>query len=284
MNATRHAVRLGLSRGWTEFLLSLRSPQDQGFYLFVGILTLGYLYLRRATPVDGTDLLFPSVAMPSILGGLVAFGAIIGPASALAIEREDGTVLRARTLPHGLTGYVTGQLLLHSISLVPLLTVLLVPGVLLFDNLWAGGGTGWLTALWVLALGMLATLPLGVIIGSLVRGPRQIGTWGMLPIIAVTAISGIVAPMQGLWNWVQTIAQVFPVYWLGLGMRSAFLPDAAAAAEIGGSWRTLETVLVLAAWAIVGALVVPGVLRRMSQRQSGAAVQQARETAAQWVR
>ena len=73
-------------------------------------------------------------------------------------------------------------------------------------------------------------------------------------------------------------------YWLGLGMRSAFLPDSAAALEIGGSWRTLETGLVLTAWAIVGAMVTPLVLKRMSRRQSGSQMEAAREAALQWVR
>ena len=89
-----HAVRLGLRRGWTEFVQSLRSTQDQGFYLFTAVLVLGYLWLRRDTEVEGTDLLVPSVALPSILGALVAFGVVIGPAYALAMEREDGTLLR----------------------------------------------------------------------------------------------------------------------------------------------------------------------------------------------
>jgi ABC-2 type transport system permease protein len=80
------------------------------------------------------------------------------------------------------------------------------------------------------------------------------------------------------------VAQVFPIYWIGLGMRSAFLPDAAAAAEVGGSWRTGLTIAVLLAWAIAGLLVAPGVLRRMARRQSGSKVQEAREAAAQWVR
>jgi hypothetical protein len=59
------------------------------------------------------------------------------------------------------------------------------------------------------------------------------------------------------------------MYWVGLGMRSAFLPDAAAALEVGGSWRTLETVLVPGAWAMAGLLVTPWLLRRMAGRQSG---------------
>ena len=93
----------------------------------------------------------------------------------------------------------------------------------------------------------------------------------MMPVLVLLGISGIFYPIQDLWRWVQVVAQLFPMYWLGLGMRSAFLPDAAAAAEIGGSWRTLETVLVLGAWATVGLLVAPGVLRRMARRQSGSA-------------
>lgn len=284
MRPTTYAVRLGLARGWKEFVLSLRSPQDQGFYLFMAVLTLGYLYLRRNAEVEGTSLLFPAVAMPSILGGLIAFSVVIGPAYALAMEREDGTVLRAKALPHGITAYVTGQLVLHSASLVPLLLTILVPSFLVFDGLMARGAAGWWTVLWVLVLGLLATLPLGIIVGALVPSTQKVATWGMLPIVTLAAISGILFPMQALWGWVQAVAQAFPMYWLGLGMRSAFLPDAAAAVEIGGSWRTPETIVMLSVWAVVGALVAPAIVRRMARRQSGSAVQQARDLAGQWVR
>ena len=82
----------------------------------------------------------------------------------------------------------------------------------------------------------------------------------------------------------QVVAQIFPTYWIGLGMRSAFLPESAAALEIGGSWRTPQTALVLAAWAVAGMIVTPIVLRRMARRQSGSQMEAARETAAQWVR
>ncbi|TFV90513.1 ABC transporter permease [Blastococcus sp. CT_GayMR16] len=283
MNPTRHAIGLGLRRGWTEFVLSLRSPQDQGFYLFMGLATLTYLWLNRDSEVAGTDLLLPTVALPSLLGALLAFGVIIGPAYSLAMEREDGTLLRHKALPHGMQGYVTGQLLYHSIGLVPLLLVILVPGFLLFDGLMSEP-SGWLTFAWVLVLGLLATLPIGMVLGSVVPSVQKVGTWGMLPVLAVTAISGIFAPLQSLWGWVQVVAQVFPTYWIGLGMRSAFLPDAAAAAELGGSWRTGMTVLVLLAWAVAGLLVTPRVLRRMARRQSGSQVLEAKEAALQWVK
>ncbi|SDF61968.1 ABC-2 type transport system permease protein [Blastococcus aurantiacus] len=284
MNATRHAIGLGLRRGWTEFLLSLRSPQDQGFYLFTAVGTLAFLWFNRDNELEGTALLYPTYALPSILGALLAFGVVIGPAFALAMEREDGTLLRHKALPHGMQGYVTGQLTYHSLSLFPSLLTILVPSFLLFDGLMHGGAAGWLTVAWVVALGLLATLPLGMILGSIVPSTQKVGTWGMLPIMVLTAISGIFFPIQSLWGWVQGVAQVFPTYWIGLGLRSAFLPDSAVTLELGDSWRTGTTVAVLLAWAVVGALLTPRVLRRMARRQSGSTVEAAREASLQWVR
>jgi ABC-2 type transport system permease protein len=284
MSPKMHAIRVGLGRGWTEFKQSLRSPQDQVFYLMTAGATLAYLWFRRNTEIEGTGLMLPSVSMPSILGALIAFGVVVGPAYSLAMEREDGTLLRSKAVPHGMLGYVTGQLTYQSANLMPSLASILIPGFFLFDNLMHKGASGWLTMLWVTVLGLLATMPLGIIIGSLVPGTQKVGTWGMLPIMVLAGISGVFTSMDSLWGWVQNVAQVFPMYWLALGMRSAFLPDAAAAVEITGSWRTLETVVVLSLWALFGLVVAPIVLRRMAQRQSGSAVEKARETAGQWLR
>lgn len=283
VNPMRNAIRLGAKRGWTEFSQSIRSAQDQGFYIFTAAIAVGYLFLRRDSEVEGTDLLVPSVALPSILGAFIAFGVIIGPAYALAMEKEDGTLLRHKAVPHGLRGYFTGQLLFQSMSLVPQLVVILVPSFLLFDNLMAEP-SGWFTVAWVLVLGLLATMPIGMVIGALVPSTQKVGTWGMLPVLVLAGISGIFYPVQMLWGWVQVVAQVFPMYWIALGMRSAFLPEQAAALEIDGSWRTTQTVIVLGIWAIVGWLVTPIVLRRMARRQTGSQVEAARDASLQWVR
>jgi ABC-2 type transport system permease protein len=68
------------------------------------------------------------------------------------------------------------------------------------------------------------------------------------------------------------VAQAFPVYWLGLGTRSAILPAEMVAVEIGQSWRTVEMFVVLGVWAVIGLLLAPILLRRMARRQSGSAL------------
>jgi ABC-2 type transport system permease protein len=284
MNARSHALVLGLRRGWLEFVQGLRSAQDQGFYLVTAALILGYLLIRRDDRVEGSDLLVPTVTLPSILGALVVFGSVVGPAYALAMAREDGTLLRHKIVPHGMRSYFAGQLVLQLLGWIPTLLVILVPSFLLFDDVMPGGASGWLTLAVVFALGMFATVPIGMIIGAVVPGTQKVGTLGMLPVLVLGGISGIFFPMTQLWGWVQVVAQIFPMYWLGLGMRSAFLPDSAATLELGDSWRTPETVIVLSAWAIVGAILTPIVLRRMARRQSAAQVEAARQAALQWIR
>jgi len=284
MSPRANAIRTGIQRGWTEFNLSLRSPQDQGFFIFMALFVVGFLFFNRDNEVEGTTLLYPTVAMPSILGALVAFSMIIGPAYVIAMEREDGTLLRAKAVPNGVLGQVTGHVVSNTLGILPSFVVILIPGLFLFPGLMSNGAQGWFTVLWVTLLGILATLPIGMIIGSLAPGVQKVGTWGMLPFFFLTAISGIFFPIQGLWQWLQVVAQGFPLYWLGMGMRSAFLPDAAATLEVDGSWRTGWTVLALALWATAGLLVAPVVIRRMARRQSGSQVEAAREQALQWVR
>jgi ABC-2 type transport system permease protein len=285
VNARRHAIVVGLRRGWTEFVLSVRSSQDQSFYLFMGVALLGYLWLNRDSTVDGSTLPFVAFAMPSLLGGLVVFGAVMGPASALALERQDGTLLRSRLVPHGMTGYVAGQLTLQVLSVVPLLGVVLVPSALLFDGVMWRGADGWLIVVVAIALGLFATLPIGMVLGAVIPGgPQKLGLYAMLPLSIMVGISGIFVPVTALWGWVQVLAQSLPMYWLGHLMRWAFLPEGSAMLEAGGAFRPVVAVLVLVAWGVVGTLLAPPTLRRMSRRQSGSQVAAARDDAAQFVR
>ena len=99
----------------------------------------------------------------------------------------------------------------------------------------------------------------------------------LLLLAGLAVISGVFYPITHLPVFLQRIGQVFPMYWLGLGMRSALLPNAMTAVEIGHSWRHLATFGVLSAWAIAGLVLAPVVLRRMARRESGSNVAARRE-------
>jgi ABC-2 type transport system permease protein len=283
MNPTWYAVRTGATRGLLEYRIGLTNAQDVSNYVFTAGVLATVLFFQRNTTVDGTSLSLAALAMPGIVGMLVAYSALIGVAYPLATEREDGTLLRAKALPNGIVAYVSGQVVRVSVDTVTGVLVFLVPCLLLIDGVAPRGALGWPLLALMLALGLLATVPLGMVFGSVTKSPRAVGALGMLAIGGITAISGVFYPITALPGWVQAIGQVFPVYWLGLGMRSAFLPDEAVAVEIAGSWRHLETLGMLGIWAVVGLTLAPLVLRRMARRESGSSVEASRLKAMQRV-
>lgn len=279
--ANLHAARLGLARGWAEFRQSMSNRDDLAWTAVVTTAFVVVLFFQRNSTVEGTDQTLASVVLPGILGMYVAMGGFAGAAGMLAAERQDGTLLRAKAIPHGMVGYLVAKVTMLALTTAVGVTVMFVAGLLLVPELADAGVTGLLAAVGVLALGLLATVPWGAVVGSLVRSPNSAGGLTMLPVAGLTAISGIFYPIHAMPGWLQGVAHVFPIYWLGLGMRAALLPDSAVAAEIGQSWRHLETLGVLSAWAIAALLLAPVILRRMARRESGSAVAERRHQAMQ---
>jgi ABC-2 type transport system permease protein len=233
----------------------------------------------RHTTVPGLHFSLGTTTLVSVLGlNVVVYGVII-MGDLLVTEREDGTLLRAKAIPNGMLGYLVGKVVNISGQIAFTFAITLLAGAFLFTGLAIGSPGHWLTLAWVLALGLLATLPLGAVLGSLFPSQRSAGGPMLLLLGGLTAISGIFYPITHLPVFLQWAGQVFPLYWLGLGMRSALLPNAMAAVEIGHSWRHLATFGVLSAWAIAGLVLAPVVLRRIARRESGSGVVARREKA-----
>jgi ABC-2 type transport system permease protein len=282
MNARTAALRAGLARGWIEFKQTWTNRDDVvGQFVFVALF-LGTLFFMRNATLPGTGFSLGAATVPGVLGAGIVFNGLNSTAGYLAIDREDGTLLRAKATPNGMLGYLVGKTTAVAMAQVTGILLVLVPCLFLFDSLAADGVWSYLHLLWVLALGLVATLPLGAALGSLTNSPRSIALI-TLPIMGLGAISGIFYPVTALPSWVQGIAQVFPMYWLGLGMRSALLPDSAVVVEIGQSWRPLPTLAVLVAWAVIGLALAPVLLRRMARREAGSSVAERRQKAMQRV-
>jgi ABC-2 type transport system permease protein len=270
-------LRSGLAGGLIEFRQAFSGAALAGQLLWPAA-TLIALFFFRHRELAGSPLTLGALMLPGTLGMFVAFGMML-MVQYLPADREDGTLLRARATPGGISGYLAGKLLASSLSVLVYLVMIGVPGAFITGGLHLAD-VSWGTLAWVLVLGMAGTQLLGAGLGALVPSPRSAG-YVSLPLLGLTAVSGIFYPVTAMPGWLQGIAQVFPVYWLGLGMRSALLPPSAASVEIAASWRTPQTAAVLGAWVLAGLIIAPMVLRRMARRESGSRVAQRRERALQ---
>ncbi|HXT88234.1 MAG TPA: ABC transporter permease [Trebonia sp.] len=272
-----NAVRLGLARGGIELRHMFTYLPDLFQTLFIPLIQISVLFLMRGHNVPGTSFSLGSLTLPSGIGMGFVLGGTLGVTGLLTVDREDGTLLRAKATPQGMTAYVIGQITRTSATNLLGLVVTLVLGLIAFPGVRLTAG-GVATLAWVALLGLLATIPLGITLGSLLPNPRFIPLV-LLPLSGLTAISGIFYPITHLPGWLQAIGQVFPMYWLGLGMRAALLPHSLAAVELGGSFRLPYVFLALALWSIIGLAAAPPVLRRMARRESGSRVAARRERA-----
>lgn len=279
MNPTTTALRAGWSRGLIELRQSFTNGAELWGHFFWPALMVAVTFFLRDVTFAGSGFLLGTLVLPSILGMNVSLG-MISMSQQLTADREDGTLLRAKATPNGMVGYLTGRILSVGGGLVADLAIFLAPALLIVPGLAVGDLDSWLTLAWVVALGMVATLPIGAVLGSVFTSTRAQALLTM-PMLGLIGISGIFYPIASLPEWLQWVAQLFPIYWLGLGTRSALLPESAVAVELGDSWRHLETVAVLGAWAAVGLLLAPLVLRRMARRESGSSLAVRREKALQ---
>lgn len=269
------AVRAGFARGWIETRQNLTELVYVVGHVIPPAAYVVVLLAMRGKTVPGTTFDLAAMVLPSLLGMSIAYGGLAGPAAALTADREDGTLLRAKATPNGMLGYLVGKITMFALTTLAGLVPIVAAGLVIVDGLVLDARACLLLAL-VFVVGMVSTVPIGLALGSLMRSSLQ----ALLVPLACTLVmlgSGIFYPISILPAWLQRAAQVFPVYWLGLGARSAMLPAEMAAAEIGGTWRTPETFAVLGAWAVLGFALAPRLLRRMARRQSGSALARIRD-------
>ncbi|WP_232822727.1 ABC transporter permease [Glycomyces dulcitolivorans] len=282
MNTTLHAYSTGWKRGLIESRISLTTISDLMGFIMPTAISIAVLFFMRGADFEGAPVSLGSMNMPSLIGMNVVFGGLMSIIGTLSMDRTNGTLLRAKSMPGGMTGYLVGHVVATALYVLATVAVMLAAGLILFDGLEFDTPDRWLLFLAVVLMGIVTTLPLGAVLGALINNPKNMGLV-MLPVMGSVAISGIFYPLAALPGWLQTIGQAFPIYWMGLGMRHAMLPDTMSAVEVGGSWRTLMMFGVLAAWAILALALAPRLLRRMARRESGSAVAARRaEMQRQW--
>ena len=256
---------MSLSRGRVELLQFLRDRTAMVFtFAFPAMLLLLF------GTIFGAEYSDQGVSASRVFtASMVAYGilntAFVTMGAGLAVDREDGTLKRLRGTPMPVSAYLMGKALLVLALSLAEAAVLILVGVLVFD-VPLPDAAHWLTFAWIFLLSVIACSLLGVAVSSLVRNARNAGAVLNVPVVALQFVSGVfIQPMSQLPDWLEKVASLFPVRWMAQGFRHVFLPDAAKAQEIGGSWNLGMVAVVLGTWCVIG-LVLCLVTFRWSDR------------------
>lgn len=267
LRAAARQARVAMTRKYS-------SPQGLGAIGTAAFLVAIVWFFRDADFMDAVGA--AAYLFAGFLALTVVSGAMLTIASEIQLERESGTLLRAKAIPHGITGHLLAKLMSVPVELAIAVVPMLIGIALIAPEALPSGAGRWVVLVATMLLGTASMLPWGAVLGSIFRTMLGMSV-AMLVIYGVTAVSGYFFPVTLLPGWAQTLVQLTPIYWVGLGIRGAMLPESAAAVEIDGVWRSELTVLVLVGWAVLGLVLATVFLRRMARRQSGSTVAAARE-------
>jgi ABC-2 type transport system permease protein len=205
------------------------------------------------------------------VAGMIASGVLYTSfqnlAIAIPLEREDGTLKRLQGTPMPKGSYFLGKIGTVFVAYVAQVTILITVGVLFYGIDLPQTTLQWFTFVWASVLGLIGCTLLGIafsVVPKTGKGASAVTT----PIVLVLQFtSGVFFVFNQLPEWMQKFASLFPLKWLAQAMRSVFLPESAAVAEVAGGWELGMCAFMLALWCVIG-LVLSVLFFRWTPRGS----------------
>jgi ABC-2 type transport system permease protein len=258
--------RLAVTRGGVEVTSFFRDKMAVAF-----IFGLPSILLVLLGSIFGGQAAARGVTVGQLFtAGMIAGGIMSTSFQYLAIgvatERESGMLKRLSGTPMPPAAYFAGKIVQVLVCTVSE-TVLLMAVGMAFYHLHLPTSPGrWWTFAWVFVLGTAACSLLGIAVSSVPRSAASATPVVTLPFVVLQFISGVYVPPNNVPGWMRDIASFFPLKWMAQGMRSAFLPNQAAALEPARSWEHGRTALVLAIWIAGGLVLCAKTFRWQSRR------------------
>jgi ABC-2 type transport system permease protein len=248
-------LRIAVARVGLELRLFAREKQQVAFsfaYPVVMMVIFGSVLGGDERP---GGIPFPQYFLAGIAATGIMLTSFQALGTAIAGERETGQLERLQLLGTPPVAYFAGKAGQVLVTTAAQLALLLPVAHFGFDVPLPADLGHWLTFGWVAALGALAGTVLGIAVSALPGSATSVATGISAFAIVLQFFSGVFFAANETPGWMQQVAALFPLKWLNQGMRSAFLPDRAAAVEVAGGWEHGRTVLVLVAWVIIGTVV-----------------------------
>jgi ABC-2 type transport system permease protein len=182
--------------------------------------------------------------VPAIVALSVINACFTGVSQTVANTRDRGVLKRLRGTPLPPVAFFAGRIL-HAISTTALLVVIVLAfGAAFYGvDIQADKLPAMIAAL---AVGAASFCALGIALTALIPNEDAAPAVVNAIILPLLFISDVFIPMQDAPSWLQDFASVFPVSHLAKAMHTAFDPYA------GGSGFETRSLLVMAAWGVVG--------------------------------
>ncbi|GAB3870174.1 ABC transporter permease [Kibdelosporangium lantanae] len=246
-------LNIGLARGGVELKQFFRAKEQVVFTFAFPILILVLLgsIFNRAFP--GTGVTASQVFTASMVGAGIIATSFVNLAVSVALNRDDGTLLRLRGTPMPAVSYFLGKVVLVAVASLAEAALVVVIGKVLFDVSLPATFDRWVTFVWVFVLSVVSCSMLGIAVSAIARSAQSAAAVANVPYVALQFISGVyINPITQLPAGMVTVASFFPVKWVCQGFRAVFLPDSMQVYEMAGSWELGKVALVLGAWCVVG--------------------------------
>lgn len=250
-------LRLGLWRIGYEVRAYFRQG-DTVFFTFLfpllmlTIFSVAFSDSDFGTTPDGDPLSAAQYYLPAMLAAGALLSGLQNMAVDIAMERSDGTLKRLAGTPLSPVSYFIGKIGQVLVTAILQAALLIAAAAWVFDVPLPDDASSWVTFIWVFLLGVTTCAILGIGLSSLPRSGKS-ATGVVIPIVLVLQfISGVYIQFSMLPDWLQNIANVFPLAWLAHGMRAAFLPESFATLEAGEDWNLTGVLVVCGIWLVVG--------------------------------
>jgi ABC-2 type transport system permease protein len=204
-----------------------------------------------------------------IIGGILvqslAFG-MMGPATAIATDLQEGVIDRFRSLPSSRLSYLIGHYMAELGGLALSIVILLGAGLVVGWRVHSGP-VMFLTAIVLLLLFASAMVWVGTGIGLSVRSPDAVMGVGFMVVFPLTFLSNAFVPIETLPTVLQTIAAWNPISAVVAAVRELFGNPTAPLSD--PSWPLAHPVVSAFGYCIlILAIAVPFALRRYRARTS----------------
>lgn len=185
--------------------------------------------------------------VPAIAAFSIITASYTNVAMSLTFAREEGILKRKRGTPLPPWAYMTGRIVHSSLIGLLLVAIVVVVGVLFHDvDVPTSSAPAFLLTV---AIGSAAFAALGIAITGFVPNADAAPPIINFTVLPLLFISDVFIPLQETTPaWLETVAQIFPIYHFSQAMLSSYL-------DLGGDPFEWGHLAILGAWGVLGIIV-----------------------------